>query len=204
MGGDRAGRCGGCGSGPVLRAHRLGVPGLRVLGPGRRPWARPRAAKAVHARHALADGGAVLHAADAAAGHPARAGHRRRAARLRRPGACARLPAARRRGDRRLALRRARLLRQPGLPLSRASVHRCDRRLPDRDDPAGALHRPHAAYPCEGAGRGDPPAHHPGLLPRHAGRERPRPDLSGRPRDAASIRADDAWRGRFDFVLAPA
>ena len=68
---------------------------------------------------------------------------------------------------------------------------RCDRRLPDRDDPAGALHRPHAAYPCEGAGRGDPPAHHPGLLPRHAGRERPRPDLSGRPRDEPR-----SWWGR--------
>ena len=34
-------------------------------------------------------------------------------------------------------------------------------------------------------GEGDPPAHHPGLFCRHAGEERPRLDISGRPRHAA-------------------
>ena len=102
-------------------AGGCGLRSRRARGPARPPWAMPSRARAadrglgalapphaMHARHALVDGGAVLHARDAAAEFAARARYRRRAARLPGPDACARLPAARPgAGDRHLAQRRS-------------------------------------------------------------------------------------------------
>ena len=61
-------------------------------------------------------------------------------------------------------------------------------RIPVPDDQAGPLYGPHAAYPCESAGRGDAPAHHAGLFPGLRGRQCPRFHLPGRP--AAAPRPD--------------
>ena len=184
---DKAvGHCRTCGSGGDAAAifGKLGAPRLCRAEGIARPRPRAGAAACLHARHPVADGGAVLHALDAAPQRLARTGRGGRTARLRGPLADAGLPARAWRRHRHLAQRRARPLRQPGLPLSRPPVHGCGRSVPLPDRPAGPLYGPHPAYPCEGAGQGHPRAHHAGLFPGPRRRQCPRFDFPGRPAGA--------------------
>ena len=132
--------------------------------------------------------------------------------------ACRPVPAP----DRSLAFRRARCLRQRGLPLSRASVHRCRGPLPLSHYPAGALHRPHPPLSRQGAGGGPGGADHAALFPRRRGgepprravspgaadarrrcRRRPRGAVRFHPRHAVSAFSDSAMHRRGGFGAAP-
>ena len=205
MGGDRAGRCGGCGSGPVLR---------------RATARRPRATRSPGP---AADRGLGL-----APPKPCTLGTRSQTAgpfytpqtpqrdTLREPDT----------GGEPLVFEGL-VLAHDCRPLAGAviDVWHCDEH--GYYDSRGFRYRGHQFTDATGAFRIETirPGHYTGrtphihvkvqgeatrllttqvLLPQHAGRERPRPDLSGRPRDAASIAVGGGWRGRYDFVLAPA
>ena len=148
------------GRGALRHPQRLGLLGLRVLGPGCRPQPRARAACGLHGRHAcIVDGGALLHAARHRGVTTLREPDTRgETPGLRRAGARARLPAARRCGDRTsgTATRTATTTTGASAIAGISSPMR-PVRFPVRDRPARVtipVARQHIHV--KGAGRGDP------------------------------------------------
>ena len=189
---------------PALpRARAGGLPRLCVHRTGRGPRARARLPARLHAGHAEAGRGTVLHAANAPAGKPQGARLEGRTARLRRTRPHSGLPPGGGRRRRRLAQRRARPIRQHGVPLPRPPVHRPGRGVPLRNHPADPLPRTHRPHPRQGSGGNDARPHHPDLFPGPRAGQRTRLHLPRRPRDAARSRRGPGVARAFRLRARP-